>query len=189
MTRKFTYTEKELIYSLKSNSKDAFEYLYDHYSPALYGIILKIVKDEEKAADVMQDYFLKIWKNINAYNVDKGTLFTWLLNIARNTAIDRLRLDVKLSKGVNWEHVQEVDLTNAVIFNPIPATIDIRAIVERLLPEKSILIDLVYFQGYTHEEVSAKLMLPLGTVKSRIRKALTELREIFGVKDLVLGAA
>ena len=189
MTRKFTYTEKELISSLKCNNRDAFEYLYDHYAPALYGIIMKIVKDEEKAADVMQDSFLKIWKNIGAYNVDKGTLFTWILNVARNTAIDRLRLDVKLSKSINWEHVQEADLTNGVIFNPIPATIDIRAIVQRLLPEKSLLIDLVYFQGYTHEEVSAKLMLPLGTVKSRIRKALNELREIFGVKEVILGAA
>jgi len=188
MTRKFTYTEKELISSLKNNNRDAFEYLYDHYAPALYGIILKIVKDEEKAADVMQDAFLKIWKNISGYNVEKGTLFTWILNVARNTAIDRLRLDVKLAKSVNWDHVQEADLTQGVIFNPIPSTIDIRAIVQRLLPEKSLLIDLVYFQGYTHEEVSAKLSLPLGTVKSRIRKALSELRDIFGVKEIILAA-
>ena len=189
MTRKFTYTEKELIASLKNNNKEAFEYLYDHYAPALYGIIMKIVKDDEKAADVMQDAFLKIWKNIGGYNTEKGTLFTWILNVARNTAIDRLRLDVKLAKSVSWDHVKEAELSNGVIFNPIPATIDIRAIVQRLLPEKSLLIDLVYFQGYTHEEVSAKLCLPLGTVKSRIRKALAELREIFGVKEFVLGAA
>ena len=78
---------------------------------------------------------------------------------------------------------------NNVIFNPIPATIDIRAIVSRLLPEKSILIDLVYFQGYTHEEVSEKLSLPLGTVKSRIRKALNELRDIFGVNNYSLRVA
>ena len=189
MTRKFTYTEKELISSLKNNNKEAFEYLYDHYAPALYGIIMKIVKDEEKAADVMQDAFLKIWKNIGGYNTEKGTLFTWILNVARNTAIDRLRLDVKLAKSVSWDHVKEAELSNGVIFNPIPATIDIRAIVQSLLPEKSLLIDLVYFQGYTHEEVSSKLSLPLGTVKSRIRKALAELRDIFGVKELILGAA
>lgn len=189
MIRKSTYTEKELISSLKGNSKEAFEYLYDHYSPALYGIIMKIVKDEEKAADVMQDAFLKIWKNIGGYNNEKGTLFTWILNVARNTAIDRIRLDVKLAKSVSWEQVPEAELSQNVIFNPIPSTIDIRAIVQRLLPEKSLLIDLVYFQGYTHEEVSVRLALPLGTVKSRIRKALSELREIFGVQDLILGAA
>ena len=189
MIVKFTYTEQELVSSLKCNNKEAFEYLYDHYSSALYGIILKIVRDEERAADVMQDTFLKIWKNISSYNVEKGSLFTWILNVARNTAIDRLRLDLKNENSVSWDNVPESDLGNNVIFNPIPATIDIRAIVSRLLPEKSLLIDMVYFQGYTHEEVSEKLSLPLGTVKSRIRKALIELREIFGVNNFVLQVA
>lgn len=189
MISKSAYTEHELIASLKCNSKEAFEYLYDHYASALYGIIMKIVKDEEKAADVMQDSFLKIWKNIGSYNNEKGTLFTWILNVARNTAIDRLRLDVKKEKSVSWETVLESEMGTNVIFNPIPATIDIRAIVARLLPEKSILIDLVYFQGYTHEEVSEKLSLPLGTVKSRIRKALNELREIFDVANFALRVA
>lgn len=181
MISKCTYVESELISSLKDNSKEAFEYLYDHYSPALYGIILKIVKDEEKAADVMQDAFLKIWKNINSYNADKGSLFTWILNVSRNTAIDRLRIDTKKEQTVSWDLLPEIELTPNVIFTPAPTTIDIRAIVARLLPEKSVLIDMVYFQGYTHEEVSEHLSLPLGTVKSRIRKALSELRDIFGV--------
>ncbi|MCF0057936.1 RNA polymerase sigma factor [Dyadobacter sp. CY356] len=189
MISKSAYTELELISSLKGNSKEAFEYLYDHYASALYGIIMKIVKDEEKAADVMQDSFLKIWKNIDSYNTEKGTLFTWILNVARNTAIDRLRIDVKKENVVSWDTVAESEMGNNVIFNPIPATIDIRAIVSRLLPEKSILIDLVYFQGYTHEEVSEKLSLPLGTVKSRIRKALNELREIFDVGNFALRVA
>ena len=189
MIYKSTYTEQELISSLKTNSREAFEYLYDHYASALYGIILKIVKDEEKAADVMQDTFLKIWKNIGSYNVEKGSLFTWILNVARNTAIDRLRLDVKKEKSVSWDNILESELGANVIFNPIPATIDIRAIVSKLLPEKSLLIDMVYFQGYTHEEVSEKLSLPLGTVKSRIRKALAELRDIFGVNSYVLQVA
>lgn len=189
MISKSAYTEHELISSLKCNSKEAFEYLYDHYASALYGIVMKIVKDEEKAADVMQDSFLKIWKNIGSYNTEKGTLFTWILNIARNTAIDRLRLDLKKEKAVSWDTVLESEMGNNVIFNPIPGTIDIRAIVSSLLPEKSVLIDLVYFQGYTHEEVSDKLSLPLGTVKSRIRKALNELREIFDVNSFVLRVA
>jgi len=189
MIRKFTYTERELIIALQNNKKEAFEYLYDRYSPALYGIIMKIVKDEEKAADVMQDAFLKIWKNIGGYSAEKGTLFTWMLNVSRNTAIDRLRVDLKKQKVISLDHVHEADLAPGMIFNPLPSTLDIRAIVQRLLPEKSILIDLVYFQGYTHEEVSEKLSLPLGTVKSRIRRALAELRSIFGVNPLILGAA
>jgi len=181
MNNKSTFTEFELIASLKLNNRDAFEYLYDRYSSALFGIILKIVKDEDKAADVMQDAFLKIWKNINSYNSEKGSLFTWILNIARNTAIDKLRMEVKTMTSVNWDQVKEIDLTPTVIYNPIPATIDLRAIVGHLLPERKLLIELVYFQGYTHEEVSEKLSLPLGTVKSRIRKSLQELRVVFQV--------
>jgi len=181
MSQKSTFTEHELVSHLKVNNREAFEYLYDRYSPALYGIILKIIKDEEKAADIMQDVFLKIWKNIGSYNAEKGTLFTWILNVARNTAIDKLRMDAKLQLSVSWDAVKEIELTSTVIFNPTPSTIDIRAIVERLLPERKVLIDMVYFQGYTHEEVSEKLCLPLGTVKSRIRKSLQELRLVFEV--------
>ena len=181
MKNRSTYTEFELVLLLKNNNREAFEYLYDRYSPALFGIILKIVKDEEKAADVMQDSFLKIWKNMGNYNSEKGSLFTWILNVTRNTAIDKLRVDVKTQMSVSWENVKEIDFTPTVIYNPSPSTIDLRAIVEKLLPEKKLLIEMVYFQGYTHEEVSERLSIPLGTVKSRIRKSLQELRDIFGI--------
>ena len=189
MNTKSTYTEQELILSLKRNDREAFEYLYDRYSSALYGIILRIVKDEERAADVMQDAFLKIWKNIASYNAEKGTLFTWILNVARNTAIDKLRVEVKMEKVVALEYVMDKELASENIYTPPTATIDLRAIVERLVPERKLLIDLVYFQGYTHEEVSENLRLPLGTVKSRIRKALQELRVVFGVQKLEYAVA
>jgi RNA polymerase sigma-70 factor (ECF subfamily) len=181
MTAKYTYTEQQLISLLKSNDRNAFEYLYDHYSAALYGIIVKIVKDEERACDVMQDTFLKIWKNISSYNSEKGTLFTWILNIARNTAIDKLRVEVKKENVIKLDSLRDGDLLSSSIFNPVPATIDLRSIVEQLLPERKLLIEMVYFQGYTHEEVSERLSLPLGTVKSRIRKALKELKCVFAV--------
>ena len=86
------YSEEELVNLLKQNNKAAFSYLYDHYSGALFGIILKIVnQDEETSEDVLQDVFIKIWKKIATYDSTKGTLFTWMLNIARNTAIDKVR--------------------------------------------------------------------------------------------------
>ncbi len=186
MPKKCTYSQQELILLLRSNSREGFEYLYDNYSPALYGIILKIVKDEERAADVLQDSFLKIWKNIASYNGEKGTLFTWILNIARNTAIDKLRVEVKIDKVVKLDSVTEKELSNVAVFNPVPALMDVRDIVEMLLPERKVVIDMVYFQGYTHEEVSEKLNLPLGTVKSRIRKALQELRDVFAIRNSTL---
>jgi RNA polymerase sigma factor (sigma-70 family) len=118
--------------------------------------------------------------------VEKGTLFTWILNIARNTAIDKLRAEVKTSNVINLENITESELPNVSIFNPSPGLMDIRSIVELLLPERKVLVELVYFQGYTHEEVSEKLNLPLGTVKSRIRKALQELRHIFSMQNSTL---
>ncbi|QRR01872.1 RNA polymerase sigma factor [Dyadobacter sandarakinus] len=188
MTRKPVYTEYQLVMLLQSNDRYAFEYLYDHYSPALYGIILRIVKDEEKAADVLQDSFLKIWKNISRFESQKGTLFTWLLNVARNAAIDKLRADVKSEKVIKLESATEHELSSAAYF-PIPATLDIRSIVATLIPERKEMIELVYFQGYTHEEVSERLSMPLGTVKSRIRKGLQELRYIFEIKNPELSVA
>ena len=93
MAGRFTIKEAQLIVLLKLNKRHAFEYLYDNYSPALYGIIFKILKDEEKSADTLQDTFLKIWKNVASYDSEKGTLFTWMLNVARNTAIDKFRTE------------------------------------------------------------------------------------------------
>jgi RNA polymerase sigma factor (sigma-70 family) len=179
MTKKFTISEEKLIEQLRQNQRAAFEYLYDHYSAALYGISFKILKEEEKAADALQDSFLKIWKNISSYSAEKGTLFTWMLNIARNTAIDKFRTESKAEHVVSWSQVKEMDLTPAAIFDMPLSTIDIRAIVGLLIPEKKVVIEMVYFQGYTHEEVSEKLNIPLGTVKSRVRRALVELRNIF----------
>lgn len=175
------YREDELVMQLRNNSRTAFEYLYDNYSPALYGIILKIVKDEERASDVLQDSFLKIWRNIDKYWPEKGTLFTWMLNVARNTAIDKQRIETKIQKVVPLDSTGEWEagFTDDRLFYDM----DVRSIVAKLLPERRILIELVYFEGYTHEELAEKLNVPLGTVKSRIRKALQELREVFIVRE------
>lgn len=175
--------EQELVAQLKSNSRGAFEYLYDHYSPALYGIIVKIVKDEEKAADVLQETFLKIWRNIASYQPEKGSVFTWMLNVARNTAIDNLRADHKLSKVVALDVISDVDLTSAGASHQHTNSLDVRNWVARLLPDRRVLIEMVYFQGYTHEEAAEMLSIPLGTVKSRVRKGLQELRSVFEVPE------
>jgi len=179
MTGKVTMKEEQLIEQLKLNKRQAFEYLYDHYSSALYGIIFKILKEEDRAADTLQDAFLKIWKNIASYNSEKGTLFTWMLNIARNTAIDKLRFEAKNQHLLQLDEIREMELTSAAIVDTPVSTIDLRAIVSALIHEKKQVIEMVYFQGYTHEQVSEMLQVPLGTVKSRIRRALSDLRNIF----------
>lgn len=177
------YCEKELVTLLRANDKAAFEYLYDHYAAGLYGIICRILRDDDKADDVMQDSFIKIWKKIAYYDTDRGTLFTWMLNIARHTAIDQLRADEKFRSNLNYDVVSEDDLNTGPTSAPLtsPIAIDLKSIVEKLVPEKRQLIELLYFEGYTHEEASEYLRLPLGTVKSRVRKALLELRQVYDI--------
>ena len=94
------YGEQELVMLLKQRHQFAFSYLYDNYSSALQSIILNIVPDYDQAADVLQEVFVKIWKQIETYDETKGRLFTWMLNVARNASIDTVR-----SKA--WQHSKQ----------------------------------------------------------------------------------
>lgn len=171
------YSEEELVNLLKQNDKAAFSYLYDHYSGALFGIILKIInQDEETSEDVLQEVFIKIWKKITTYDPLKGTLFTWMLNIARNTAIDKVRTFKNVSIQSIDNNVHSVDKIHQ--HKSVEDKIGIKEIVNKLKPEYKTIIDLAYFGGYTQEEIAEELKLPLGTVKTRARAALIELRKV-----------
>ncbi len=166
-----------LVGRLKTGSEAAFAEMYDRYSGALNGIVSRIVRDNEAAQDVLQDSFVKVWKNIHTYDSTKGSFFTWMLNIARNTSIDSLR---KLKKEgrteiQNWEGA--VGLVGAVQQNT--NAIGLSKLVEKLPPEQQIMIQYIYFKGYTQQEVSDELEMPLGTVKTRTRLAMRELRKWF----------
>ncbi|MCU0340454.1 MAG: sigma-70 family RNA polymerase sigma factor [Spirosomaceae bacterium] len=171
------YSEEELIELLRRQDRKAFNYLYDNYSDAIYGIVLKVVHTEEVAQDLMQDIFVKIWKNITQYDGSKGRLFTWMLNVARNSAIDYLR--------IKRPEIQDIDTAVYLVEGGQKAhddwtTPELQEIVSRLRPEQQKLIEMVYWGGYTHEETAKQLDMPLGTVKTRVRGALQDLRKIFG---------
>jgi RNA polymerase sigma factor (sigma-70 family) len=173
------YSEQELVTLLIQHDNQAFGYLYDNYSPALFGIINQIVPDKEIAADVLQDVFINIWKKITSYDAVKGRLFTWMLNIARNAAIDRIR-SRSYQDGLKNQSLTET--VNTMGKNPVVEAqvndIGLKKVISRLKEEYRTLIDLSYFQGFTHEEISKLLNIPLGTVKTRIRTALTQLRTL-----------
>ncbi|WP_040006432.1 RNA polymerase sigma factor [Fibrisoma limi] len=174
-------SESVLIEKLNQRDQRAFHWLYDQYSPALYGVVLRIVRDEEQAQDLLQDIFIKIWKNLDAYDAQKGRLFTWMLNVARNTAIDALRsrkTQPASAIRTDEENVHIVDRQHNTE-QPNPEHIGVKEVVSQLRPERRELIDLVYFNGYTHEEAAEALNMPLGTVKTRIRAALQELKQLF----------
>ena len=178
--RKTIIAEEALVSLLQSKDERGFSILYDNYSSALYGVILKIVRSEEVAADVMQDSFVKIWRNIEGYNRTKGTLFTWILNVARNTAIDRIRSQEFQNSQKNHDlddHVNFIDSQGGSQFD-IDA-IGVKKVIENLRPEHQQIIDLLYFKGYTQVEVSEEFGIPLGTVKTRVKSAIVQLRQYF----------
>lgn len=171
-----TMVEEKLIASLHAGREEAFIFLYDNYSTVLYGAVLRIVRSHEIAQDVMQDSFVKIWKNAPYYDPTKSRLFTWMFNITKHTAIDTLR-------SADWKKRQKTD-DLATIFDVAapsmkPEHVDIRRLVDTLEPKYRLLIDLVYFQGYTHQELEDKLKMPLGTIKTRLRAAVLHLRKVF----------
>lgn len=175
-----TYNEEELILLLKNQSREGFNYLYRQYSPVLYGVICKVIYDEQTAQDVLQDVFVKIWTNINQYDAKKGRLYTWMLNIARNAAIDKLRskgeiMNSKIRTGENV--VNDLERTGKV--EQVTDGIGLKNMVNNLKPEFESIVNMAYFQGYTLDEISKTLEIPLGTVKTRMRNAIKQLREIF----------
>ncbi len=162
---------------LKQREQSAFSYLYDHYSGALYSIILNIVPDKDLASDVLQEVFIKIWKQIESYDTIKGRLFTWMLNVARNASIDAVR-----SKGYQKSH-QNRELTENVYFaggstETNTDKIGLKKMVNSLKEDYKVLIILSYFEGFTQDEISKMLGIPLGTVKTRMRSALSQLKQI-----------
>lgn len=159
------------------------DYLYDHYSGALYGVAFRILKKEEIAEEVLQDIFLRIWDKIENYDDSKGKLFTWMINIARNLAIDKTRskesnnsrktddIDYLVNRIDRQENTQlEVD------------AIGLKEIMMKLSDDQQFIVNQLYLKGYTQSEVAEEFDIPLGTVKTRLRLAMIELRSMLNIK-------
>lgn len=172
------YTEEFLYSALRSKSKTAFEYLYDNYSPALYGVIFNILKNEEASNDALQEVFVKIWNNFDSYDPNRSRLYTWMMNIARNHSIDKLRSKaMKSDKELKGD--KEFIRNNSSVSSPFTDGIGIKKLVDDLEKEQKDIIELLYFQGFTQSEAADELSIPLGTVKSRVRLAMNKLRKHF----------
>lgn len=180
MTTQAVHTEEELLLSLKKKEEEAFRYLYLHYRGSLFSVINQIIPDRETAGDVLQEVFIAVWKNIEKYDAGKGRLFTWLLNIARNTAINKTRSKNYKNSLKNEELKNNVYSAEKMNDNQQPVnTIGLRMEVGKLKDDFKQVLELSYFHGCTQEEISKALNIPLGTVKTRIRSAIIELRKHF----------
>jgi len=178
--RKISLSEEELVLALGNREKIAIEALYDMYSSSLFGVISRIVVDTATAEDLLQETFVKIWHSFSSYSTEKGRLFTWMVNITRNLAIDKLRSKDFKNQNKNQElenNVTFIDEQRSTVYKP--ELLGIKDLVETLKPEQKLILDLVYFKGYTHVEAADELGIPLGTIKTRLRMAILQLRKHF----------
>ena len=169
--------ETEIVDLLKNGDKKAITLLYEYYSDAIYGVILRIISDEDIAQDVLQDSFVKIWKNSKKYDASKAKLFTWLYRIAYNTAIDKIR-------SLNNKTKKEVQIDNSPVYritlNELNQDVlDIQKHLGTLDKKYQIVINALFFEGMTQQEASEELDIPLGTIKSRLKIGLRELKKIY----------
>jgi len=172
-----TNIEQKIISYLQQGDKRALNLLYKNYSGSLFGVILKVTNRQELAEDALQETFVKVWKNASKYDPKKAKLFTWLYRIARNTAIDKLR-------SYNNRHHKEVQIDKSDVYllptmNINQDVMDIKKHLETLDEKYQIVIKALYFEGLTQQEASEELEIPLGTVKSRLKIGLRELKKIY----------
>lgn len=164
---------------LANKDRKLFDYLYENYASTLYAIIVKVVHSEEDAKEVLQESFVKIWKNIESYDTEKGSIFTWMLNVSRNTAIDFTRSSAYKQQIHSEDIIVSIDKHEEGEAD----SMGLRELISQMKPEQQMLLDMVYFQGYTHEETAKKLEMPLGTVKTKVRAAILLLRHYFNINS------
>ncbi len=170
-----------LLQRLLQRDVGAFEELYDRHSRVVYALVLRILQQASTSEEVVQDVFLQVWRNAARYDAKRGPFLPWLLTMARNRALDHLRLK---SERQRRREDQAEELPSAVSMPNFEGDLDerrraskVRELIDSLNPQQKRAIELAYFEGLSHSEIASALQEPLGTVKSWIRNGLLRLKE------------
>ena len=167
-----------LVERFKKKDVEAFEKLHNMYAENVYGVINTIVRDRVLAQDICQDVFIKIWDNAESYNSSKGRFFTWVMNIARNAAIDKVRSKSHKNSKQNLSADYFVGILATEQQNVTKIDVDgLKRMVNNLKKKCIEIIEMLYFRGYTQKETAEELEIPVGTVKTRNRSCISQLRK------------
>ncbi len=164
--------QADLITNLKNKDEAALSQLYDAYAPAIYGVIIRMCKDEQHAQNILQDTFLTIWEKSHQFNPEKGKFYTWAYRIAKNKTLNFLRADKKLIQTEDlsvYKDREEAVKTDTDF-------LQLKGCLNQLEPHHKKALELVYFNGLTHREAHEEMNVPLGTFKSYIKQALKKLK-------------
>lgn len=186
MTTTSAASDLEIMKKVASYDSKALEALYNRYSTILYTLIKTIVSDQKLAEEILSDVFVIIWRKVNHFNFEKGNVYTWLITLARNKAVDTIRMkrsgvepqpysdeyEDKFIIPVIKSNGKSLELKDA-----LSRTVKMQKAMEDLTDAQQYVIHLAYFEGLTESEIAAKLNIPVPTVKSKIRIALNNLKE------------
>jgi len=180
-----------LLQAIARGDEAALARLYDQYRVILFGLLVRILNSREEAEDVLQEVFLQVWRRAGDYDEQRGKPFTWLVTLTRSRAIDRLRAlgsRQRLATSAAQEQPEEASDALKETYRSEQKEIVRRALADLPEEQRRTLL-LAYFEGLTQSEIAAKINAPLGTVKTRMRSALTKLRETLGTQIGSLGQA
>jgi RNA polymerase sigma-70 factor, ECF subfamily len=178
-------TDIELIQRIINRDSKALESLYDRYSPVLYTLVKRIVSDKEKSEEILADIFVIIWQKSSMFDINTGNLYSWLINLTRNKALDFVRREKSLiADDYNDEYENAVILPN---ISPLIPSNDLGKIFDsrekifsafhNLTEAQQYVLSLAYYDGLSESEIAARLNIPLLTVKSKVRVALNSIKE------------
>ena len=164
--------ESSLTQFIGHKNTSTFTSLYDNYSPAIFGEILRIVKDHQIAQDLLHDVFIVIWQKGYQFDPNKGRLFTWMLSIVRSKCVDHLRKNgnkryTDLKESLSEDYAVERKVEFSLLFKNLSV----------LCPKHLRLLSLIYVYGYTHSEASAETKIPIGTIKTIIHRFIASARQ------------
>jgi RNA polymerase sigma factor (sigma-70 family) len=169
--------EAALVQRLYARDEQAMTLFYQHYHKSLYHFIWRVVRQDELAEDVLQESMLKFWLSFASYDARKGRLFTWALNLSRNLAIDKLR-EARYQQARRTTSLVEGDCDQLVATSSFqPEHIGVREWLTTLPASDRELLHTLYFKGYTQVEAAAYLHLPLGTVKSQVKRIIKQIAQ------------
>jgi len=180
-----------LLQAIARGDEASLARLYDQYRVILFGLLVRILNSREEAEDVLQEVFLQVWRRAGDYDEQRGKPFTWLVTLTRSRAIDRLRvLSARQRLATSVAQDQPAEASDALKETVRSEQKDIvRQALAELPEEQRRTLLLAYFEGLTQIEIAAKLNAPLGTVKTRMRSAMTKLRETLRTQTGILGEA
>ncbi|HLR32835.1 MAG TPA: sigma-70 family RNA polymerase sigma factor [Fodinibius sp.] len=177
--------EIKLIKGIRAHDADALEELYELYNQLLFGIVLSIVKKRPIAEDVLQEVFVNIWSDADSFDEDRGNVYGWLVTLARNKAIGRIRSKEHKTRQETSESIQDPFFTlEDDIVDPLETTIFsnraelVKKALQELPETQSQVIKIAYYRGAIQAEIADHLGIPLDTVKIRTREGMMKLKRI-----------